>query len=337
MTPVNIDGFIRTNRPKWDRLEALLRGRLRSGDEVDELVSLYLLTSTHLSEVRGRSRSHDLERFLNDLVTRAHGRVYAAAPDEDRPRFLEVFVGRYRLAIRETLPYILVAVALLLVVATASWVWVALSPAARAGVVSPEVARAIGEAGGGRDPSFWPPGGITTFISLNNIQVAFLAYGLGITFGVGTVWVVVQNAVMLGELAGAFAAAGKGSEFWSLILPHGLLELLAICIAAGAGLRIGWALIAPGDRSRSQALQDAARGSVAVIIGVIPAFLLAGFIEGFITGTGVPDAVEMAIGILAFVGYAILVFTPARRPRDTVPVPPAVTEFRRDARDVPRS
>jgi uncharacterized membrane protein SpoIIM required for sporulation len=96
------------------------------------------------------------------------------------------------------------------------------------------------------------------------------------------------------------------------VLPHGFLEIMAICIAGGAGLRIGWSLIDPGDRPRSVALQEEATDAVLVVIGVIPAFAIAALIEGFVTGrTGFP---LLEVGLGAVVALAYLAFLFGRRP-----------------------
>jgi uncharacterized membrane protein SpoIIM required for sporulation len=141
------------------------------------------------------------------------------------------------------------------------------------------------------------------------VRVAFLSFAFGITAGLGTIWVVLVNALMLGALSGAYQAAGKAGIFWSLVLPHGFLELVAICIAAGSGLRVGWAIVDPGDRSRIQALGEEARAAVLVVVGVVPAFIVAAFIEGYLTGTPLlPAAVEIGIGAIVAAGYVWLLF-----------------------------
>ena len=101
-----------------------------------------------------------------------------------------------------------------------------------------------------------------------------------------------------------------------------VLELIAICIAAGAGLRMGWSLIDPGDRPRGRALRDETREAVVVVIGVIPAFVIAALIEGFITGTALPDALEIVIGLASAGLYvAFLLGWPARRRRTATGAP----------------
>ncbi|MFN2543252.1 MAG: stage II sporulation protein M [Actinomycetota bacterium] len=315
---MDVDSFIAKYSQEWRRLEERCSGDLSQtpGAEIDETVRLYLRTSAHLAEARSRYRDPSLETYLNRLVATAHGAVYAARPATVRGG-IRFFGRRYRQAVRDTAPFIAAAAALMVVVALASLLWIATSPEAAAGVI-PAAARDAIRRGGGSGSLAVPPAGLSTVILLNNVQVAFLAFALGITLGVGTIYVVVQNALLLGVLGGAFQAAGHAGTFWSLILPHGLLELTAICISAGAGLRIGWSIVDPGDRSRGAALVEASRDAVLVVLGVIPAFCVAALIEGFVTGRGLPDSVELALGAVVAAGYVAFLFgrfhAPGREP-----------------------
>jgi uncharacterized membrane protein SpoIIM required for sporulation len=230
---------------------------------------------------------------------------------------------RYPEAMRRTSPFVFVAAGILLVVVLASWAWVATSAEAQVGLLPPAARDAIRQTGG-RSPDLGPAPSLSAYILLNNVLVAFLAFALGITLCVGTIVVLINNALLLGVLAGAFQVVGRAGSFWALILPHGVLELIAICIAAGAGLRMGWALIDPGDRPRGLALRDETREAVVVVVGVIPAFVVAAAIEGFMTGTALPDGLEIAIGVgVASLYVAFLVGWPV--------------QSRRTARGAPRS
>jgi uncharacterized membrane protein SpoIIM required for sporulation len=240
-------------------------------------------------------------------VAQAHAAVYSVRP-KTVGGLLTVFGRRYRQAIRRTAPFILVMAALLVITVVATDLWIVHSRAAEAGLLPPAAREAIRRATGHRRSFDVAPSGVSTFILLNNVQVAFLAFALGIALGVGSAYLVVQNAVVLGALAGAFTVAGKSGPFWSLILPHGMLELTAICISAGAGARIGWSLVEPGDRPRSRALVEETRDAVIVIVGVIPAFVVAALIEGFLTGTSVPAPVNIGIGAGVVAAYLAFLF-----------------------------
>ena len=124
-----------------------------------------------------------------------------------------------------------------------------------------------------------------------------LAFAAGALVCVLTVWILVQNGASVGMAGGLFAAAGQQPKFWGLILPHGLLELSAVIIAGAAGLRLGWTVIDPGDRLRGTALVAEGRRAAMVVLGLVPVFGVAGTIEGFITGRGMPTAARVGIGV----------------------------------------
>ena len=126
-------------------------------------------------------------------------------------------------------------------------------------------------------------------------------------------YVLVFNGANLGLVAGLFAAVGQQPKFWGLILPHGLLELTSVFVAGGAGLRLGWTLIDPGDRPRAQALAAEGRRAVVIVLGLVAAFLVAGTIEGFVTGRPWPTWLRVGIGVLAEAGFLTYVVVLGRR------------------------
>lgn len=310
---MDLDSFISRYGSEWRALEqACSRGprslKQRSGADISETIQLYLRASSHLAEVQTRYRDPHLEAYLVGLVARAHASIYGTRPASLRAS-LELFGSRYRRAIRRTAPFIWVAAAVLAAVSLAVWLWVVLSPEAEAGIVPPLAREAVREMTGKveLDPSL-----MSSAILVNNVSVAILAFALGITFGAGTIYVLALNAVMIGSLAGAAHAAGKAGLFWSLVLPHGFLELTAIAIAAGAGLRLGWSLIDPGDERRIDAMTGEARDVVLVVLGVVPAFVVAALIEGFITGSNIPSAIQIVAGALIAAGYVAFLFGGSR-------------------------
>jgi uncharacterized membrane protein SpoIIM required for sporulation len=145
-------------------------------------------------------------------------------------------------------------------------------------------------------------------VFVNNVRVAIVAFVIGVAFCVGTAGILAFNGANIGVPAGLFTAAGEAGRFWGLILPHGVLELSAVVVAGAAGLRLGWTLIDPGDRTRSEALTREGRRSVAVVIGLVLAFAVAGTIEGFVTPSGLPTPVRVGIGLVvgaAFWAYVV--------------------------------
>jgi uncharacterized membrane protein SpoIIM required for sporulation len=124
--------------------------------------------------------------------------------------------------------------------------------------------------------------------------------------------VLVLNGLNVGVAAGLFHAAGDAGRFYALILPHGLLELTAIFIAGGAGLRLGWAGIAPGDRTRADALLEEGRRAVVIVMGLVLVFLVAGLIEGYVTGQPWPTTVRVGIGAVVWAAFTAWIVVAGR-------------------------
>jgi uncharacterized membrane protein SpoIIM required for sporulation len=150
----------------------------------------------------------------------------------------------------------------------------------------------------------------SSFIMRNNIQVAFLAFGSGVTAGLVTIWVMVFNGLMLGGITGLTAYYGIGFDLWTFVIGHGVIELSVIFIAGGAGLMLGWSIINPGLLRRRDALALAARKAIRLVIGCIPLLVIAGTIEGFISPSEVlPWQVKWTVGIVSgIILYAYLFF-----------------------------
>ena len=137
-------------------------------------------------------------------------------------------------------------------------------------------------------------------ILTNNISVAFAAFATGIFAGIGTAYMMLFNGIMLGVIAVACAQGGMSVPLWSFVAPHGALELPAIFIAGGAGLLLGRGVVAPGDRPRRQALNEAAATAVRLALGVVPLLVVAGIVEGFVSPTPIPAAMKFATGAALF-------------------------------------
>jgi uncharacterized membrane protein SpoIIM required for sporulation len=131
------------------------------------------------------------------------------------------------------------------------------------------------------------------------VRVAFNAFALGITAGIGTCFILLVNALMLGGMMALFANHGLGGEFVVCIMPHGILEIMAVLIAAAAGLRLGLSLAIPGRLTRGASLRAGGREALSLVLGTIPMFVVAGTIEGFVTPSHMPDGIKVAIGVVA--------------------------------------
>lgn len=317
---MDVDAFVLAHRPTWDRLEQLLKRRRRlTGAEVDELVDLYQRVSTHLSMVRTSSSDSVLVGRLSGLVARARSTVTGAhAPLwSEFTRFWTVSfpVVAYRCG-----RWWLGSAVGFLIVAAVIALWVSGNPEVRATLGTPSE---IDELVNNDFASYYsenPAGSFALGVWVNNAWVTAQCIGFAILLGLPIPYVLFQNAANLGVVAGLMFDAGKGDVFLGLITPHGLIELTAVFLAAGAGMRLGWSVVSPGDRPRGQVLAEQGRAVVAVAVGLVGVLLLAGLIEAVVTPSPLPTWLRIAIGVgaeIAFLAYVVSFGSRAARAGET--------------------
>jgi uncharacterized membrane protein SpoIIM required for sporulation len=319
---VDIDAFVAAHSPTWRRLDELVRRASRprrcSGAELDELVDLYQRTATHLSVVRTSSPDPALIDRLSSLTVRARS-VVAGSRVRGWHEVGRFFTTTFPAAVYRSRYWFAAAAAFTLLVSTSIGVWVATHPAVEAAVASPDEVRQLVEHDFADYYSSAPAASFGAHVFVNNAWVAALAFAVGIFF-VPTVYLLFRNAANVGVAGGLMAAHQKLAVFFGLILPHGLLELTAIFVAAGVGLRIGWTVVDPGDRRRGDALAEEGRASVAVILGLVVVFLVAGFTEAYVTPSGLPTAARIAWGVVIetmFLAYVLVLGRRAARAGET--------------------
>jgi len=311
---VDIDRFIADRQTGWARLAELAPRASKRGtrgltaEESDELVRRYQQASAHLALARSRFADPDLVAMLSDLVARAGASVYGT-PARTSSGIVGLFSVTFPAAIWHLRRYVLVATLATLLPAAAVATWIANSDAALE-ATGPTAARAAYvEEDFEAYYSSAPAAEFASSVFTNNARVGIVAFALGIGLGLPTLAILAVNGANLGVAAGLFAAVGEQARFWGLILPHGLLEITAVCVAGGTGLALGWALVDPGDRSRAEALSDQGRRAVVVVAGLVLVFLVAGLIEGFVTGSRLPTGARVGIGAtveMIFLGYAVV-------------------------------
>jgi uncharacterized membrane protein SpoIIM required for sporulation len=156
----------------------------------------------------------------------------------------------------------------------------------------------------------------SSFILTNNISVCFAIFAFGITAGIGTIYMLVLNGLMIGVIGVACWREGMSLPLWSFVVAHGSLELPAIFIAGGAGLGIARGLLFPGFLPRKESLARAGSRSVKLILGTIPMLLVAGFVEGFVSPTEIPKPVKFILGAGLFTLLVLyLLHKPTEKPQ----------------------
>ncbi|RYV49501.1 stage II sporulation protein M [Pengzhenrongella frigida] len=306
---MDLDAFAAVRDAQWGRLDTLARRRRLTGAESDELVRLYQAVATDLSTVRSTAPDPATVTQLSDLLGRARNAIAGAHEPAwgDVTRFVVVSLPAALYRIRWWTVAVSTASLLLAVIAG---VWVATQPDALAAMGTPsERTEYVDNA----FASYYDPSaGFAAMVWTNNAWITAQCIGLGIS-GFWPAFVLVNNAVMVGATGGMMAEYGRLDVFLSLIAPHGLLELTAVFVAGAAGLKIFWTWIDPGHRPRLRALAEEGRALFTVAIGLVGVLAVSGLIEGFVTGSALPWAVKISIGVLALAGFWVYTLVLGRR------------------------
>ncbi len=313
--------FIDKRKDNWQRLEELLsmlggtslRGLSRL--EVREFGELYRRAAADLAIARAETRDPKLINYLNGLVVRAHGKIYRS--DGDAAGIIRSFFSReLPRAFRATARYTFFAFAVFMVFSVVSFVMCYYKPdfmhALGIGSIQSQV-----EDGNRWWLSLNEANQIgSSSILTNNIQVAVMAFALGVFFGIGTLYVLAYNGLLIGGTLGVCYRVDPafGNDLVNFMVAHGVVELSCIFIAGGAGMSIGYALIDPGDMTRSQALKKRGVQAAVLIAGCAIFLFCAGIIEGFISPADLPPVLKYAIGIVTGAAMFTYLLTAGREP-----------------------
>lgn len=319
---MDLDVFVSAHRAEWDRLDELLRRRRPlTGREVDELVTLYQRASTHLSQVQSAAPDPALAGRLTSLVARARSAVTGPRKASWRD-VASFFTAGFPAAVYRSRHW-WVPVALLSVVVTAliGW-WIGTDAQVRSTIAAPAELRELTRPGGQYESyySSHPAASFAAQVWTNNAQAAAVCLVFGVLLGIPVLVVLFVNILNLATGIGLMESAGRLDTFLGLVLPHGLLELTAVFVAAGTGLRLGWTVIDPGPRSRRTALAAEGRAALGMALGLAAVLFVSGAIEGFVTPSGLPTWARVSIGVVAellFLAYVYVLGGRAARSGET--------------------
>ena len=323
---MNIEKWLNQQKQYWLELDEIVfkisKNQFKdlANDKIRRFSPLYMVTAQDLARARAIGISANVENYLNNLVIKSHNQIYSGKPQHkinilnylwfDYPK---LFVGYARY----------INIAFLIFCCGFGFGYINIqtnNDFANAYIVQgkpilpSEVKQLINE------HKMWTQSiqGFesysSAFIATNNIRVSILLYILGLSFGIGTAWILWLNGLSIGVVIGYCAKHDMLLNILSFIASHGIFELLAFYIAGAAGLSLGYALINPGQYKRIDSLKLVAIDSVKIFCGVIPLLICAGIIEGFISPQSrIENSVKYIISLTTLALFLLFIFIPRNK------------------------
>lgn len=322
-TAMNESSFVARREPEWQRI-ALLCDKADSSptaltqSELKEFIRLYRNVSADLAAVRTQSTNLPMQMFLNDLVGRAHGILYQGR----RRPLLETLGCNVVNAVRTVRRrrWFILASALFFVV-TGLFLFGVLSarPDLRqqvivdtgfADVFKDWTSGQLPERTSGQSIAAWG------MYASHNPLVAIVSGSIAAsTFGIGTVYMLMQNGVLLGALSYEMMRVHKLGFLYQSIMPHGVPELSGLIISGAAGLCMGWALINPGRKRRGEALLEAGKDAITLLATSVVMMLIAAPIEGFFSfNARIPGSLKLAVIVVEVLAWGFFWTNFAKEP-----------------------
>jgi uncharacterized membrane protein SpoIIM required for sporulation len=308
---VDLDAYVLAHAHEWQRLEQLIhRGRLE-GAESDELVDLYAQVATHLSVVRTSAPDPSLVAHLSSLLAKARNKAVGTRVSSWRG-FTSFFTERFPAALYRLRWWWLGTMAGNVVVTAVLMLWLLDHPNVEQSLLSPdEIDQLVNQDFEGYY-STYAASHFALQVWVNNAWVAALAIALGI-LGLPVILLLFGNIENLAIIGSIMHRHHHGQQFWGLILPHGLLELTAVFVAGGIGLRLFWSWIEPGELTRTQSIAREGRTAGTVTLGLACVLMVSGAIEAFVTPSGLPTWARVGIGVTAELAFFAYVFVLGRQ------------------------
>ena len=308
--------FESRHQPQWqafaEQLTQLEQGKAKA-EELADFPHHYRRLCQHLALAQERGYSSYLVDPLQQLALRGHQQLYRHR-SQLAPHVLSFLLADFPRLVREQWRFVLIASLLFFGSLVGIALLVYLFPELIYSIVSPQQ---VAEMQSMYDPDASRLGRVAERASsedwmmfgyyvMHNIGIAFQTFAAGLLFGLGSVFFLIFNGLIIGAISGHLTEIGYGQTFWSFVIGHGAFELSAIALAGAAGLQLGWALIAPGHLTRGESLRLAARKSVQMLCGVMLFLLIAAFIEAYWSST---TAIAPWVKYLVGAGLWLLVAT----------------------------
>jgi len=309
--------WLQKRKPHWTKLEELLNLTDRQGlktlsrHDLQELSLLYRQAAADLAAIREDPGSVHFARYLNQLLARAHNTIYSGQHASPRG-LLSFFWIDYPQIFRRNLNVCALATAIFVIGAFVGAALTYQNPDFKVKFLGPQMVETIDQ------HKMWTHSIVaikplaSSSIMTNNIGVGFTTFALGVTGGIGTIYMMLFNGMLMGVIGVACGLAGMSLDLWSFVAPHGVLELPAIFIAGGAGFRVAQGLLFPGVLPRRESLARAGAEAVRLVVGTIPVLIVAGTVEAFVSPTNLAVSLKLSVAAALFTLFSLYLFRPVR-------------------------
>ncbi len=297
--------FVKQNKANWSRFESALQNNTLISP--DELSSLYLEITDHLSYAQTFYPNSNTLRYLNNLASRAHQKIYKTKRESPN-RFLSFFTSEFPREFYHYQKQLLLAFLVFALFTAVGSFSAATDGSFVRSIMGDAYVNMTLENISNDDPMavYKKAEEIDMFlgITINNVRVALLTFVFGVLLGIGTLYFLMQNAIMLGSFQYFFY---EHDLFWDSVRTiwiHGTIEISVIIVAASAGLVVGKSILFPGTYTRLASFVAGVKAGLKIVLSTIPFFIIAGFLEGFVTRhTEMPDwlAIIIILTSLSFI------------------------------------
>lgn len=276
--------FLKQNADKWQKFESVLS--LKTGSNPDQVADLFIQLTDDLSYARTNYPDSKTTFYLNSLASKAHQEIYKNKK-EKRSRIVSFWKYELPLLFKQAHRQLLYSFLITLISALIGVISAAYDEDFARLILGDSYVNQTLENISKGDPlaiyKSMDSGNMFFLITINNIQVSMMCFAAGLLFSMGTVFLLFRNGVMLGVFQYFFYAKGLLLKSVLVIWIHGTLEISAIIIAGAAGLTMGNSILFPGTYSRLDSFRMGAKKGVKIVIGLLPIFVTAGFLESFVT------------------------------------------------------
>lgn len=301
---MNIDAFHKSRSDDWKELAGLMaqsRGKLSklNSEGIVRFSHLYRSACADLAFARREYAGDSVHYNLETMVARCSSMMYGHRETNMTRVWYFITTGSWA-SIFQMKRFLLVSFLLLMVPWIAASIYANIDPENAKGIAPAGVESVVERPSADFELTPDQKAQVSASILTNNIRIALFAFVGGISACVLTIATLIFNGWTLGATFGLTIEAGNSEVLWQFVFPHGFLEITCIIVAGAAGLRMGWALIKPGFRTRAKALKQEGRQALASALVVAFSLFFCGIVEGVVSTSGVPIPVGLAIGLSLF-------------------------------------